>query len=218
MALSTVEIVAFVCMIEWGIIHIAAFFMISFPAWSDKLGPSGGSYAAYDLLMQDDKYKKEYDEAKHPRLSGKILWQHGFNLGWCGLFAGVGVPLCIFYENRMAWVMTLVPFLADVGYFVAFDLFKLGGGMAQAQTYIVSIGSIMTALSVHDHWGPLQSDSEFYITIIVPSLLIFFGLLEKLELTDSLLKCCGANTKADYDAMGPRVGNEVLQGGDADAL
>ena len=213
MGLSAGETVAFICMIEWGLIHVAAMFMIGIPAWSDK-----SPYAAYDQLMGVDAYKKEYDAATHPRLSGKILWQHGFNLGWCGLWCGIAVPLCIYNQNRMAWVMSLVPFLADVGYFVAFDLFKLGGGMAQAQTYIVSIGSIMTALSVHDHWGPLQSDSEFYITIIVPSLLIFFGLLEKLELTDSLLKCCGANTKADYDAMGPRVGNEVLQGGDADAL
>ena len=131
MGLFAGETVAFICMIEWGLIHVAAMFMIGVPAWSDKLGASG-AYGAYDLLLQDDKYKKEYDDAKHPRLSGKILWQHGFNLGWCGLFACVGVPLCIFYENRMAWVMTLVPFLTDVGYFVAFDLFKLGGGMAQA--------------------------------------------------------------------------------------
>jgi len=123
----------------------------------------------------------------------------------------------------MAWVMSLVPFLVDIGYFVAFDLFKLGGGMAQAQTYIVSIGSILTAVSVHEHHGPAmcasyskiqrnlcmgtaQSDAEFYASIIVPSCLIFFGILEKLELTDKLLRCCGANTRADYDAMGPRAG------------
>ena len=118
--LSAGEIVAFVCMIEWAIIHVAAMFMIGIPAWSDK-----SPYGAYDALMGVDAYKKEYDAAIRPRLSGKILWQHGFNLGWCGLWAGIAVPLCIYHQNRMAWVMTLVPFLTDIGYFVAFDLFKL---------------------------------------------------------------------------------------------
>jgi hypothetical protein len=140
--LSAGEIVAFVCMIEWAIIHVAAMFMIGIPAWSDK-----SPYGAYDALMGVDAYKKEYDAAIRPRLSGKILWQHAFNLGWIGLWAGVAVPLCIYHQNRMAWVMSLVPFLADVGYFVAFDLFKLGGGMAQAQTYIISVGSISWACS-----------------------------------------------------------------------
>ena len=69
MGLSTGEIVAFICMIEWGIIHVAAMFMIGIPAWSDK-----SPYAAYDQLMAVDAYKKEYDAATHPRLSGKILW------------------------------------------------------------------------------------------------------------------------------------------------
>jgi hypothetical protein len=224
MAVSAIEYVAIVLLVEWGLIHIAAFFTIGIPAWSDKLG-GAGAFAAMDLLMAVPEYKKEFDAAVPARMSGKIIWQHAFNLGWSGLWSGIVVPMCIVYQNRMAWVMSLVPFLVDIGYFVAFDLFKLGGGMAQAQTYIVSIGSILTAVSVHEHHGPAmcasyskfpaayevcmgmaQSDAEFYASIIVPSCLIFFGILEKLELTDKLLRCCGANTRADYDAMGPRAG------------
>jgi hypothetical protein len=230
MVVSAIEYVAIVLFVEWALIHVAAFFMIAVPAWSDKLG-AGGAFAAMDLLMAAPEYKKEFDAAVPARLSGKMIFQHGVNLGWIGLWSGIVVPMCIVYQNRMAWVMSLVPFFADVGYFVAFDLFKLAGGIGQAQTYIVSIGSILTAVSVHEHHGPalcasssklpppfdavhklcldkVQSDAEFYASIIVPSCLIFFGILEKLELTDKLLHCCGANTRADYDTMGPRAGGE----------
>lgn len=191
---------AIICFVEWGLIHVAAFVMIAIPAWSDNLT---AVYGAYDLLMKDDSYKKEYAAMVVPRLAGKIIFQHGCNLGWCGIWSGVVVPLCIVHHNRMAWVMTLVPWLADVGYFCAFDLFKLGGGMAQAQTYIVSIGSILTAASVYEHHN--VSHLEFNISIIVPSTLIFFGLLEKAGVTDMLLKCFHHKIKADYDAMAPRT-------------
>jgi len=200
--MNAIEIIAIILMVEWAIIHVAAFVGIGIPAWSDDMS-STGVYFAADLLMTDLEYKKEYDNAVHPRMSGKILWQHGYNLGWVGLWSGIAVPVCIAYQNRMAWVMTLVPFLADVGYFVAFDLFQHGGRVAQAQTYIISVGSILTAISVSQHHDDV-SDTEFYVSIIVPSCLIFAGILEKLGVMEKLLVCCGVKTRAQYDAMGPR--------------
>jgi len=61
--------------------------MIGIPAWSDKLG-AGGAFAAMDLLMAVPEYKKEFDAAVPARMSGKIIWQHAFNLGWSGLWSG----------------------------------------------------------------------------------------------------------------------------------
>jgi len=198
------EIVAVICLVEWGLIHIAAYFAVGVPAWGDKLS-STGVYQAADTLMAVPEYKAEYDSAIHPRMSGKILWQHGFNLGWSGVWCGVLCPIYIANHNREAWVMTMVPYLIDWGYFVAFDWFKLGGVIAQAQTYIVSIGSILTAVSVNKHH--VLGDTEFIAMVTIPSLLMFFGILEKLGITDVILKSFGMKTRADYDAMGPRVAN-----------
>ena len=104
--MSWVEIVACVCLVEWGIIHIAAFFMMGIPAWSDNMS-STGVYAAADLLMAVPEYKAEYDRAVHPRLSGKVLWQHAFNLGWTGVWSAVVCPIYIANHNREAWAMTM---------------------------------------------------------------------------------------------------------------
>ena len=201
--MDAIEIIATILFVEWGIVHIVAFAMIGIPAWSDNMS-STGVYGAADLLMSVPEYKKEYDSAVFPRMSGKILFQHGFNLGWCGVWSGVAVPICIAYHNRMAWVMALVPFCADCGYFIAFDMFKHGGLMAQAQTYIVSTASILTAISVSQRHDDV-SDTELYVMISVNSCLIFAGILNELGVMEKLLLCCGAKTRAQYDAMGPRT-------------
>jgi hypothetical protein len=198
-ALSAVEIIGIICMVEWGLIHIAAFFMMK-GAWHDDIR---SVYNAYDELMGVKEYKDEYDNVGPPgRMQGKVLWQHALNLGWAGAWSGIVVPIYLANHNREAWMMSLVPYLVDWGYFMAFDWFHLGGKMAQAQTYIVSIGSIMCAISVNTHHVVPQG--EFIVMIIIPSLLIFFGILEKLSVTDYILKCFGMKTRADYDAMGPR--------------
>ena len=175
--------------------------MMGLPAWVDNMS-SSGVYAAADALMAVPEYKDEYDKAVHPRMSGKVLWQHAFNLGWSGVWSGVVCPLYIANHNREAWAMTMVPYLVDWGYFIAFDWFRTGGPVAQAQTYIVSIGSILTAVSVNKHHN--VSQAEFLVMIVIPSLLISFGILEKLGVTDLILKCLGMKTRGDYDAMGPR--------------
>lgn len=204
--MNWIEIVAIICLVEWGIIHVLAFLMMGIPAWSDKMS-SAGVYKAADLLMAVPEYKAEYDRAVHPRMSGKVLWQHAFNLGWAGIWSGVVCPIYIANHNREAWAMTMIPYLVDWGYFIAFDWFKLGGTVAQAQTYIVSIGSILAAISVTQHHEVPQY--EAIVMIVIPSLLILFGILEKLGVTDMILRCFGAKTRGDYDKMGPRTADDL---------
>ena len=76
--------------------------------------------------------------------------------------------------------------------------------MAQAQTYIVSTASILTAISVSQRHDDV-SDTELYVMISVNSCLIFAGILNELGVMEKLLLCCGAKTRAQYDAMGPRT-------------
>jgi hypothetical protein len=196
--MDAIEITATILFVEWGIVHIIAFALIGIPAWSDNMS-STGVYGAADLLMSVPEYKKEYDSAVFPRMSGKILFQHGFNLGgWCGVWS-CAVPIAIAYQNRMAWVLGLVPYFLDWGYFMAFDWFGLGGTVAQAQTYNVSTAMILTAFSANNRHDDV-SQAEFIVMVAVPSCLIFAGILHVLGVVPG--KRCGAKTRAEYDAEG----------------
>ena len=94
-------------MVEWGLIHIAAFFMMK-GAWHDDIR---SVYNAYDELMGVKEYKDEYDNVGPPgRMQGKVLWQHALNLGWAGAWSGIVVPIYLANHNREAWMMSLVLF------------------------------------------------------------------------------------------------------------
>ena len=103
-----------VCFFEWGLIHILAFVM---------MGPAGlrndmvGYYKELvGLAPQADK--DEFANCKFPKWTGRPLFQHAWNLGWAGAFSWLCIWL-IFEPNSLLPVISLVPWLADVGYFMA---------------------------------------------------------------------------------------------------
>ena len=65
-ALSAVEIIGIICMVEWGLIHIAAFFMMK-GAWHDDIR---SVYNAYDELMG---VKDEYSGEKKRKEKEKYI-------------------------------------------------------------------------------------------------------------------------------------------------
>ena len=71
--------------------------------------------------------------------------QHGMNLWIAGLFADLAI-LALILNWEAAPVIALLPFLIDVAYFTGFDIPQLGGAIGQAQTYIVSVGIICSAV------------------------------------------------------------------------
>ena len=68
------------------------------------------------LAPQADK--DEFANCKFPKWTGRPLFQHAWNLGWAGAFSWLCIWL-IFEPNSLLPVISLVPWLADVGYFMA---------------------------------------------------------------------------------------------------
>lgn len=140
-----------VCFFEWATIHVLAFAMMA-PA---GLRNDIGNYYVPGLTeLAPQKDQDDILKAKYPKWIGRPLFQHAFNLGWAGCFS----YLCAYAikqkdVNPALPLISLVPWLADVGYFMAIDLPELGGPVAQAQTYIISTACICGALVAAEHHG-----------------------------------------------------------------
>ena len=111
--------------------------MAVYNAWTGNVGgamegiasATGISYSSYD----------------YPVHTSRLVIQHGINLFIAGIFSDLAiVALMLNWES--ASFIALLPFLIDVAYFTAFDLPLLGGAIGQAQTYIVSVGIICSAV------------------------------------------------------------------------
>ena len=87
----------------------------------------------------------DYSAYKYPIHTSRIYIQHGMNLGIAGFFCQIAI-LAMWFNWEAAPVIALVPFLMDTAYFIAIDLPHLGSLMAEAQTYIISVGIICVAL------------------------------------------------------------------------
>merc|ERR1711998_203775 len=111
--------------------------LIAMPAWTGDVGSALAGIATESGI--------DYKAYEYPVHTNRVFIQHGINLGIAGLMAHLAIP-AMWMGWEAAPVIALVPFLADVGYFIAFDLTHLGAIYAQAQTYIISVGIICTAL------------------------------------------------------------------------
>ena len=71
----------------------------------------------------------DYTAYTYPVHTNRIFIQHGINLGIAGLFADIAIVALIF-NMEAAPLIAFVPFLVDVGYFIAVDLPHLGSVLA----------------------------------------------------------------------------------------
>ena len=98
-------IIACICYIEWGLIHIAAGFM----AWLNcgggacTAGAAAGGRVPVALMSALSKEEKDALKAvKYPKFSHRVYLQHGWNLWYVGVWSIVCiVPLL--QANRLAW-------------------------------------------------------------------------------------------------------------------
>ena len=130
-------LVAAFCLNEWAIIHYIAFVMTSGQAWTNNLGGVMKGIAGSSTV--------DYSSYTYPIHTSRIFIQHGINLGVAGFFSHYAI-LAMMFNWEAAPVIAFVPFLVDVGYFTAIDLPHLGSIPAEAQTYIISVGIICTAV------------------------------------------------------------------------
>ena len=130
-------VVAGLCLHEWAFIHYAAGILTVYNSWTNNVGAAmggiasaGGDYTTFN---------------PYPKDTNRVYIQHGINLFIAGLFADLAV-IGLMFNFELAPYLALLPFLVDVGYFIAIDLPHLGGVIGQAQTYIVSVGLICSAV------------------------------------------------------------------------
>jgi len=175
--------IACVCFIEWALIHIVAGIGVIGPAEdNDVLSVTD---AICSEAPDDVKEQAESVQVWSPMVS-RILVQHGFNLLFVGFYALI-IPfwysLSTFYDPnifRYAFYLSLWPYLADWGYFIGIDTVGYGGAFAEAQTYIISIGLLLTAITVRKEFSQRVGKIEFIITIIIPLILILAGIINKI--------------------------------------
>ena len=131
----------------------------------EKLGNTPNVKAQYDAC-QTAGTPKDNNSAGWPLFSNRIPIQHGINLLAVATEAWVAVAL-IANKSRCALLGCLAPFLADIAYFVAVDVPAFGGAPSEAQTFIVSVGTLSAAMMVKaEHSG--MPAWEFYLGVVGP--------------------------------------------------
>ena len=136
------------CYVEWGLIHIAAFVLFTMHS---RANDGSGLNELYPAIYgaASDKIVANFHAATFPAWSNRLLLQHGFTLGWAGVWS-LFVAYVAYNQQPLArytWLLTVPVLLTDTGYFWAVDIPKLGAAPAEAQTFICSIGA---ALFVYD--------------------------------------------------------------------
>lgn len=131
-------------------------FLISPPCFNGNItspfvgGPGSLPGTVMTDLSKDPEAKAAWEAARghYPTFLGKVLSHHGCNLGWIGAWSiWVGV-VALQDINEMSWVLGLVPFFADIGYWIHYDWFKIGSITAEMQTYIISTALYCTGVAL----------------------------------------------------------------------
>lgn len=131
---------------------------------------------------------------KWPAYSGKVLSHHGLNLGWIGAWSlWVGLK-ALQDNNEMTWVLALVPFLADIGYWIHYDWFELGSLAAEAQTFIISLGLYCCGLAMRDASAtPYVSEN---VMLGVPIAFVCLALLVKVLILAGMWPYVGEGSRS----------------------
>jgi hypothetical protein len=189
------------CFIEWGLVHIVAMILIMPPAWNGRIsamfvGGEGNYLSGLYPGRPTTEFKSEYDNmaGKWPAYTGKVLSHHGLNLGWIGVWSiWIGFK-CLQDVNEMTWVLALVPFLADVGYWIHYDWFELGGIPGEMQTFIISLGLYCTGLAMRDNYAtPYVSES---VMLGVPMVFVAMAVTVKVLMLAGMWPYTGEGSKA----------------------
>ena len=172
--------IAFVCYLEWGLIHILAGAMTISGALKYDLA---SVLSAICAVAPEPVHEHAKSVEKWNLMNVRIVMQHGLNLLFVGLqCTALAFAVAFDFERsgRYAWYLALWPWLADVAYFYAIDLVEYGPLFAEAQTYIISTALILTSFAMKDEFGDDVSAAEQVIATAVPSMLIASGIVNKL--------------------------------------
>ena len=151
-------IVASLALHEWAFIHYAACVLTVYQSWTNNVGGAMAGLAG--------ESSTNFATQTYPADTSRIYIQHGINLGIAGFFADLAIVALILNWDAAPYI-ALLPFLVDVGYFIAIDLPHFGSIIGVAQTYIISVGFICVSAFTY-----LQSDQgELAMAKMVPMII-----------------------------------------------
>jgi len=172
------EIVSCICYVEWGLIHLIGLHLICSNAIKKDMsgvylvvysGASSGLKQAYEVARQGNKW---------PVLPERLMIQHGLNIGVAGCWSFYAAYMAVNITSfPYAFLIGLIPVLADIAYFIAVDIPHLGDAASEAQTYIVSIAhaTLIYSLKVQHN----TSDTTFLLQLLPALGLFFAGIISK---------------------------------------
>mmetsp|Transcript_14182 Transcript_14182/g.23600 ORF Transcript_14182/g.23600 Transcript_14182/m.23600 type:complete len:224 (+) Transcript_14182:66-737(+) len=177
------EWIGIVCMVEWGLVHVLAMFLLVVPSFANDI-PTTFS-RLYDAMPT--KYPllpAMFEAVKAPPMMMRVMIQHSLNLGWIGSIALlVPVLMASPFWHRFTFMFALPTILADVCYWVSLDVPELVGPAGQAQTYIVSIGMFTIGYGIMERWEDIPDFApeafERYLMFGLPCLLFGLGVVQK---------------------------------------
>lgn len=139
--------VGFLCLLEWGLIHIFAGGVTVYNAYKPDIPALlSGICSGAPKVIQDEASSISTWNAMNVR----ILIQHGLNLFFVGVWATILAFVLLFSPQipKSLFIMCLWPWFADIAYFWAIDTVNYGVALTESQTIIVSIGTWCVGLLV----------------------------------------------------------------------
>merc|ERR1711934_899535 len=87
-------------------------------------------------------------------------------------------------DHDATWMLGLAPFFADIGYWIHYDWFELGGIVGELQTYIISVALLCAAVS-HTQPGKtpfVSADYMFGIPLCFMAIALSVKILQMVDL------------------------------------
>ena len=130
-------IVAAASIHEFALVKYLAMVGVAANAWTNNMGGAmEGIFGATGI---------DYGAYEYPVHVNRVFIQHGMNLGIDGLISDMAIVALIF-NWKTAPLIAFIPFIMDVANFIAVDLPGIRRGFASAQTFVISVGLICSAL------------------------------------------------------------------------
>jgi len=174
--------VGFLCLLEWGLIHIFAGGITVYLAYQPDIPAllAGICSGAPAPIVEEASTIATWNA-----MNVRILIQHGLNLLFVGVWSTVLAFVLMFAPTipSSLFVMCLWPWCADIAYFWAIDTVNYGVLLTEAQTIVISIGTLCVGLLVKEQYKDLSALHSFAIYFF-PFFLISCSLVNKvIELT-----------------------------------
>ena len=123
--------------VVWGLVHVLAGVMTVSQGTTDAVRGIADGVAPEALAFA------------YPAAAGAIINQHGFNLGWIGLTTLIGAFWVWRGSATAVFVVALVGWLADLGYFLFLDLGGFVRFVPGTVMTIVSTAAVVLSFVAH---------------------------------------------------------------------